>query len=209
MSVARTIDPERHAARRLVIIDAALTCFATLGYAGASTAAICREAGIGSGTFFHYFPTKAAVLVAILAYGTRETTGFFDERAGRHDALPVIREYVDHVADDAADARLPGFVRAVGAVVGEPEIDAALAADDRALRERLTPWLQRAQVAGEVRSDVSPQRLTSWLMLLFDGFVGRLAAEPGFDATAETPMLRDSVERLLADAPPRGRPGRC
>ena len=71
--MARTVDPERHLARRLVIIDAALTCFAASGYAGTSTAAICREAGIGSGTFFHYFPTKQSLLLAILALGTEET----------------------------------------------------------------------------------------------------------------------------------------
>ena len=69
--MARTVDPERHLARRLVIIDAALTCFAATGYAGTSTAAICREAGIGSGTFFHYFPTKQSLLLAILGSAPR------------------------------------------------------------------------------------------------------------------------------------------
>ena len=48
--MARTVDPERHEARRLVIIDAALTVFAERGYDGATTAEICRRAGIGSGT---------------------------------------------------------------------------------------------------------------------------------------------------------------
>src|SRR5690625_1722177 len=72
-AVARTIDPERHRARRLHIIDAALTVFAERGYTGATTAAICREAGIGSGTFFHYFETKKSVLLAILELGIEET----------------------------------------------------------------------------------------------------------------------------------------
>jgi AcrR family transcriptional regulator len=205
--VARTIDPERHEARRLVIIDAALTCFAALGYAGASTAAICREAGIGSGTFFHYFPTKAAVLVAILDYGTRETSEFFADRAGRDDALAVIREYVDHAATDAADPRLPGFVRAVGAIVGDPAVGSALAADELALRQCLTPWVERAQTAGQIRRDLTPLRLTSWVMLLLDGFLARLAAEPGFEAATEAPMLRQSVERVLADHGPAARAG--
>ena len=83
--MARTVDPERHLARRLVIIDAALTCFAATGYAGTSTAAICREAGIGSGTFFHYFPTKQSLLLAILALGTEETRAWFAARADDED----------------------------------------------------------------------------------------------------------------------------
>ena len=45
--MARTVDPQRHEQRRLQIIDAALTCFAARGYDGTSTAALCREAGIG------------------------------------------------------------------------------------------------------------------------------------------------------------------
>ena len=45
--MARTVDPAKHEARRLQIIDAALTWFATDGYERATTAAICRTAGIG------------------------------------------------------------------------------------------------------------------------------------------------------------------
>lgn len=66
-TVPRTVDPARHAARRLGIIDAALTRFAADGYEATTTASICAEAGIGSGTFFHYFPTKADVLLGILS----------------------------------------------------------------------------------------------------------------------------------------------
>ena len=111
--MARTVDPERHLARRLVIIDAALTCFAATGYAGTSTAAICREAGIGSGTFFHYFPTKQSLLLAILALGTEETRAWFDARADDADALAVVEAYVDHTAEEMSEPRL-GRVRPGG-----------------------------------------------------------------------------------------------
>ena len=42
--MARTVDPVRYEARRLAIIDAALTCFARDGYDRATTAAICAQA---------------------------------------------------------------------------------------------------------------------------------------------------------------------
>jgi AcrR family transcriptional regulator len=198
--VARTVDPERHAARRLVIIDAALTCFATHGYDGATTAAICREAGIGSGTFFHYFPTKADVLLGILDLGTQETGEWFAAQAGRSDPGEVLLDYVAHAAADATDPRVPGFVRAVGAVMTEPRVAAALAADERTLRGGLVPWVRAARSAGEVRSDLSAARLTDWLMLLLDGFLGRLASGDAFTAKRETPVLLDAARRLLAPA---------
>lgn len=196
--MARTVDPERHEERRLVIVDAALTCFARLGYDGATTAAICREAAIGSGTFFHYFPTKADVLLAILDLGTRETTEWFADQTGRTDPRQVLLDHVARAATDATDSRVPGFVRAVGAVMTEPRIAAALAADETATRQGLRPWVRAAQEAGEVRTDLSADRLTDWLMVLLDGFLGRLAGGDDFTATRETTTLLDAASRLMA-----------
>lgn len=195
--MARTVHWARHEARRLQIIDAALTCFATSGYDGATTAAICREAQIGSGTLFHYFPTKAAVLVAILEHGTRETVEWFASQQPGADPRGVLTAYVEHMVADFEDVRMAGFVRAVSAVMTEPEIAEALGADDAALRSGLLTWLTIAQERGQVRADLTPARLTSWLMLLIDGFVGRIAIEPTFTAGDERGTLLDTVARLL------------
>ena len=198
-SAARTVDPAKHAARRLQIIDAGLTCFAAHGYDRATTALICREAGIGSGTFFHYFPTKADLLVATLVVGTGEPQEWFAARRGRPDAVAgAARVRRPWAAAEFADPRVPGFVRAVGAVMTEPRIASALAADERTLRGGLLPWVRKAQAAGQVRKDLSAPRLTEWLMLLLDGFLGRLAGDDAFTAKRETRTLLDAVERLLA-----------
>lgn len=194
----RTVDPERHTARRLQIIDAALTCFAAEGYAGATTSAICRQAGIGSGTYFHYFPTKAAVLLAILEVGTAETRDWFAGQQGRTDARAVVLDWVRYSAAQSVDPRLAGFVRAVGAVMTEPEVAAALAADEQAQRDGLLPWVRRARTAGDVRADLSAPALTAWVMLVLDGFLGRIAADPDFTARGQSRWLTDTVERLLA-----------
>ncbi|MDZ5664026.1 TetR/AcrR family transcriptional regulator [Nocardioides sp. S-58] len=196
--MARTVDPERHQARRLQIIDAALTCFARSGYAGTSTAALCREAGIGSGTFFHYFPTKQSLLLAILAHGTAEAREWFGARGDDDDPLTVIGDWVRHTADEMSDPRLAGFVRAVSAVMGEPAVEAALALDARALQEGLEPWVARAQHAQQVRTDLSARDLTAWLLVVVDGFLGRLATDADFTAAGQRGALLDVVQRLLA-----------
>jgi AcrR family transcriptional regulator len=198
--VARTVDPEKHLARRLVIIDAALTCFAAHGYAGTSTAAICKEAGIGSGTFFHYFPTKQSLLLAILEYGTEETRTWFEAHAAETDPLAVVVAYLDHTAEEMSDPRLAGFVRAVSAVMGEPEVEAALALDAHVLREGLEPWVARAQEAGQVRTDLSARDLTAWVLVVLDGFLGRLAVDATFTAEAQRATLLDVARRLLTAA---------
>ena len=195
--MSRTVDPERHRARRLQIIDAALTCFAAHGYSGTSTAALCREAGIGSGTFFHYFPTKQSLLIAILDLGTNETRAWFAARAGDRDPRAVIDAYIAHVAQEYADPRVGGFVRAVGAVMGEPEVEAALAEDARVQRGGLLLHVAAAQAQGQVRTDVSSDDLTDWILLVMDGFLGRLATGDAFTAQAQWPMLEDTIRRLL------------
>ncbi|WP_407319085.1 TetR/AcrR family transcriptional regulator [Isoptericola halotolerans] len=195
--MARPVDPERHAARRLQIIDAGLTVFAERGYDGATTARICRQAGIGSGTFFHYFATKADLLLAILELGTAETRERAEALEGRTDALGVLLELVGATADDAADPRIPGFVRAVAGVMHVPRIAEALAADDDAQREVLRVWVVRAQASGQARTDLPAARLVSWLMLLTDGFLERVAVDEGFTAEGEGDVLVDTARGFL------------
>ena len=193
----RPVDPERHRARRLHIIDAGLTVVARHGYAGATTAAICREAGIGSGTFFHYFPTKESLVVAILGEGATETQEFFDAQKGRTDPAAVVLDWVRRSLEDLADPRAPGFIGAVSGLVGSEAIAAALAEEDRIVRAGLTHWLDAAQRAGIVRTDVTPDRLARWVMLMVDGFAGQVGAQTGFDAAAEQPLLFETVGSVL------------
>lgn len=199
--MARTVDPQRYEARRLAIMDAALTCFAAEGFDRATTAAICGEAGIGSGTFFHYFPTKLGLLLAILDLGTQETSDWFVAQERRTDPALVITDYVEHAASEFNDPRLPGFVRAVGSLMGEAEVVAALARDDEVIRAGLVPWVAGAQRAEAFRTDISAHRLAEWLLAIVDGYVGRLATTPGFDAAAEREMLTDVVARLVKRCP--------
>ncbi len=189
----------------MVIIDAALTRFAEDGFDRATTAAICRTARIGSGTFFHYFPTKLDVLLAILELGTTETGNWFAAQRGRADPGGVLADYVVHAATEFADPRVAGFVKAVGAVMNDEQVAAALARDDAALHDGLLPWVEAAQAAGEVRVDVPAARLCAWVLVVLDGFVGRLAGESGFTAAAEQDMLLDTVQRLLSAGSPAAR----
>lgn len=195
--MARRVDPARHEARRLQIIGAGLTVLAARGYEGATTAAICREAGIGSGTFFHYFATKTELVLAILELGTAETVEKAAALEGRTDPLGVLLDLVGSWADDAADPRIPGFVRAVAGVMHLPAVADALAADDRAQRDLLIPWIEQGQATGDVRPDLAPARIASWLVLLSGGFLERVATDEAFTADGERDLLLRTAETFL------------
>jgi AcrR family transcriptional regulator len=48
------------------ILDAAVRKFAIAGYDAASVDDICTEAGVSKGAFYHHFPTKQAIFLALM-----------------------------------------------------------------------------------------------------------------------------------------------
>ncbi|WP_201746216.1 TetR/AcrR family transcriptional regulator [Veronia nyctiphanis] len=51
--------------KKQAILDSALTLFVTQGYHATSTATLAKTAGVATGTLFHHFPNKEAVLQAL------------------------------------------------------------------------------------------------------------------------------------------------
>ena len=89
-------------------------------------------------------------------------------------------------------------MRALGAVVGDAEVDAAVRRDADAVREGLLPAVARARQLGVVRTDRDPEDLVTWLMVLLDGFVSQLAGSDTFTVEAQRAMLLESAELLLS-----------
>lgn len=195
----RPIDPQRHLARRLQIIDAGLTAFAEHGYAGATTVVICRNAGIGSGTFFHYFRTKDALLVAILEQSAAETREFFERRTDAVDSRRVLLDYVEHAVAGLLDPRAAGFISVVGGLTYRPEIARALRVDNETTCAALQTVTRSAQQDRCIRVDVNAERLAEWILLLLDGFAARVVTSDNFVAHQETEMLNEQVAFLLGD----------
>ena len=195
--MARPVDPLRHQERRAQIIDAALTTFASLGYTASTTAEICLAAGIGSGTFFHYFPTKESLVVGILEMGLAETEEFFAAQEGRDDSLQVVLDYVAHQAESLRDPRAAGFIGVVGGLVTRPDVARALRAEEEAEHRGLITWLQAGHRDGWVRVDLAPARLAHWVVVLLDGFAAHITEAGDFDPLEEAPLLVEHTRRLV------------
>src|SRR5271156_2242029 len=86
----RTLDPVRHAEKRQIILDAAARCIARDGFRGASTADICREAGISPGHLYHYFESKEQILTALTAAGLERIAERFAEMMQSDDAIGAL-----------------------------------------------------------------------------------------------------------------------
>ncbi|WP_028927532.1 TetR/AcrR family transcriptional regulator [Pseudonocardia acaciae] len=196
----RTVNPEQHARKRARILEAAAQEFAEGGMDGTSTARICRRAGIGSGTLFHYFPTKRAIFHALFAddlAGNAEVRvrALADGSAGA--GLDLL---VEHLVGDLADPLVPGLAAAALLQANRDAEFAELLADDEEQTLRaLTTLLDR--MSGEGRPPrFPPPRAARWIVSLIDAtFLATTAAD--FDPRAHAAELRELVAWLTARTP--------
>jgi len=193
----RTVDPVRHAARRTAIQEAAATVFAEKGYTGATTAEICRAAGVGSGTLFHYFGDKRSIMVSLFADDMVHNAAVIDS-LDEADALAEIWRLLDHLCRDAADPGAPGLVVAMLQLAASDEgFSELLAQGDEQMRGAFARLLTRAAEVGAVDAGLDPDRAARWLVGLVDTLY-LMCGDDGFDADAEVVELKRIAARYLA-----------
>lgn len=197
----RTVDPERYAARREAIRDAASLVFAERGYTGATTAQICRAAGVGSGTLFHYFPDKRSIMMSIFV-DDQAVNDAFIATLDREHAVSEMWRLLDHLSRDSADPYAPGLVVAMlQLAVADAEFSALLDAGDHRVREALARLIGRAANDGSVDRGVNPHRAGRWLVGLVDTLY-LMSGDDGFDAAVESRELRQIAARYLGVSSP-------
>ncbi|KAA6214415.1 TetR/AcrR family transcriptional regulator [Streptomyces albofaciens JCM 4342] len=191
----RTVNPEEHARKRAHILSAAAEEFAAHGVDGTSTARICRAAGIGSGTLFHYFATKRDIFHALFGDDVPRNA----EACARalaadrpDDGLDLL---LDHLLADLADPLVPGLAAAaVFQANRDEEFARMIHTDNTQIRAALATLTERLATAGR-RLAFPPERVAGWIQSLIDGAY-LTADEPGFDPAAHAAELRRIVAWL-------------
>src|SRR5215208_3456477 len=180
------------AARREQILKTALKLFAERGFDATSTRQIAKEAGIAEGLIFHYFPTKASLLTAILE----------DRLEGRRAFRTRLRPMLEGASGEGA----PEVLRAVASgwlatlrrdeefvvvlfatAQTNPEVRAAWQGLIREGTELLTGYLASRVDAGELRKDLpletAATMFVSSLMIFF--LTRRHLPEPEWEKQSE------------------------
>ena len=106
MSERRT-QAQRRAETTAKLLDATVGVLVEAGYAGCTTTAICRRAGVSQGALFRYWPTKGALLAA----------------AAEHLLGQVVAAYEDELSPGAS---IEDAIRTLWDVYQRPELQAAL-----------------------------------------------------------------------------------
>lgn len=197
--MARTIDPERHRAKRRHIMHAAAELFAAQGYRGTTIAQICAAAGMGAGNLFHYYSPKRELFVAIISGEAEDDTADRLAAAERSsDPVTGLLDFVDHLAAAAAEPAAPGLVlEAMLQAARDPELAQLMGDGSDAEQAGVAALLERAARSGLLDPALDIEDTSAWVMVTVGAVYLRAATDERFDIVKQLPTLRRTVERLI------------
>ena len=194
----RTVDSEKHRQRRLQIIEAAVVLFAAKGFEATTTAEICRAAGISTGSLFHYFPSKQAVLYGIWDIDRSEWDEVFAAATEDADPWAALMSIVDKLADDANQPIMAGLlVEVIAQAHRDPKFAAGLADSDRCQIRGIAHLVSRLEQAGLAEPGMPAEEAARTVLTLTDAFLGRGYPEPDRDRDATTATAKELIARVL------------
>ncbi len=172
-------------------LDAALVSFAGRGYGATSLDDVAREVGVSKQAILYYFPSKAALLDAVVDRSAEELTAALEaalERAGRGWArVEAVVRSVFRLA--LRRPELLGLLREVSRL-GPPAAPRLMAA--------LDPLVQRARGFLEVEMAEGRMRATDSRLLLLSAYstvIGMATEVEVLRALGEEPTLRSLARR--------------
>ena len=153
MSTQLRADAQRNLER---VLDAAGELFADRG-CDVSVDEIARRAGVGHATVFRRFPTKDALIAAVVAKEIEGLAAFLRQALERDDADEAFRAFAWRAGEMHARNRAlyEGLQRCVA--------DAEVAGAKAELNELVAHLVEHAQEAGALRRDISAEHVTGLL----------------------------------------------
>ncbi|MFG3035835.1 TetR/AcrR family transcriptional regulator [Streptomyces sp. NPDC048330] len=180
--------------RRAEILRAALEVIAERGYRGATLGSVAERVGLTQQGLLHYFPTKEALLVAVLEERDRwDTSGGRDREGWRLDLLESLVEY---------NAMRPGIVQTFSALLGESVTDghparAFFTERYAQVRENMTDVL-RLEFGERLPGGLTPERAAPLLTAVMDGLQYQWLLDPS--AVDMPGAFRDFLRLLHGEA---------
>lgn len=186
---------KRGEAARVQIIEAAIRCLNTLGYAGTSIEAVMAEAGVSRGSLLNQFPTRIALMAATseaamlaMIADTRARTAKIANPADQYRAMCDIAWAAQNMAEGAA----------VTEVLLAARRDEALALAFRPVAQRIEAEIDQytaelARAAGVKARDIDSCLLHGRLQILS---LRGIALELSFDPRRK--MINRALDQIRA-----------
>jgi AcrR family transcriptional regulator len=181
--------------RRQQLIDAAWRCAATKGFRDLTIDDVCAAAGVSKGTFYGYFDSKQALLLALLEDDAAALDRVVAGLAQAHlTGVERLQRFAQAMLELGADpARVQVRADLWAGMLTEPTVRAHFSATIDRRRALLRGWIEASVAAGELVA-VPSNAAASILLALADG----LLLHAGLDATGfQWPNIRRALDVLL------------
>jgi AcrR family transcriptional regulator len=165
------------------ILEAAKEAFTRSG-ADASLDDIARQAGVGPGTLYRHFPTRAQLLEAVFRTELEKLAGAGQKFARTKPPVEALRAWLLLFVDAVAAKKLIG--PALNTLLGDPK--KVFESSYAQLQEAVRALVERGIESGDIREDLNPADLIHALV-----GVSNVAASPDWQQSA-----RRLVDILIA-----------
>lgn len=182
------------------LVETGLKLFFARSYDGVGVAEICEEAGVTKGSFYHFFPSKDDLGLAVIDYIWSRMRASAQEIADSEQSpLGRIRTLFDSFCHRIAECK-----RINGRVMGCPfcNLAAEMSTQNERMRAKLTEvydgmtafffdQLEKAKAAGEIPTSINTQNAACHLIMLMQGMA--VLSKTYNDAEMIQRMAEDAV----------------
>ncbi|UPK37618.1 TetR/AcrR family transcriptional regulator [Bradyrhizobium sp. 186] len=193
----RKVDPVKHKQKRGEILGAAIRCFTRDGFRGASTTDICAEAGISPGHLYHYFPSKEAIIEAMIDLGLARSAERFEKILVAPDVIEALLADIEETSlrfRPAQILNLDGLAEAAR----NPEFAKIIARHTEAVRRMWGDFLRQAQSQGRMDPGLDPDATADILIAIIDGSRAMPIRNPKLDIKQSAAHLKTMLVRFLS-----------
>ena len=184
--------------RSAEILDSARRAFAEKGFDGASMQDLARKAGMSVGNFYRYFPSKAAIVEAMIAVDMAEMEQDFAAILKHPNPIEALRATIEQKISDG-DCQDDGKIWAeiTAAALRKPEIGEAAARMEAGIVSHLTTIFAHA---ARVPLDQAQARWTAHAHLLIMLVKACAMQHPNAPGAGDlTRLVMRTINRTLDD----------
>ena len=185
------------------IMDAAVQLFSRTGYEAAAVNDICETAGVSKGAFYHHFPTKQQLFLAIVDDWLKAVDVQLFSQTGNEGNVP---QSLNHMAKmlgfvfEAASGQLPMFLEFMVQASRDQAVWDATIAPYRRYQGLFAGLIEKGQDEGSSRPEVNAQT-TSWVLIslavgiLLQGVIDPNMADWNEVTRSGVQMILESIQR--------------
>jgi len=186
------------------IKSAALSAFCQSGYDAASVADICGQAGVSKGAFYHHFPSKQALFLAIMEdwlHGIDDL--LFAEDYNEKKIPQQIKEMGNTmgVVFRSASGQLPMFIEFMVQASREKAVWDAVIAPYHTYHQHFTNLIEKGKMEGSILPAANADQVAHALISLAVGILLQGVVDPN---AADWKQVTNSGVTMILDGITRG-----